>query len=88
VGSGLRDTDADTIAEFAYRHRISRSKVYEEIKAGRLIASKVGTRTIITNENAAAWRRSLPTIQPDRALNEQLLLTANSSAASGSGDPR
>ena len=58
------DRDADTIQEFAARNRISRAQTYEEIRAGRLNASKVGSRTIITRENGAAWRRALPTIQP------------------------
>ncbi len=53
--------DADTISEFAIKNRISRSQVFKEIAEGRLIASKVGTRTIITRENGAAWRRALPT---------------------------
>lgn len=57
---GSADADADTIAEFAVKNRISRSQVYKEIAAGRLIARKVNTRTIITKEDGAAWRRSLP----------------------------
>jgi hypothetical protein len=61
--NGMVETDADSIEEFAWKNRISRSQVYEEIKSGRLIASKCGSRTIITRENGAAWRRSLPTIQ-------------------------
>src|SRR5262249_17671129 len=56
--------DADTIEEFAVKNRISRSQVYKEIDAGRLIASKVQSRTIITRENGAAWRRALPTPKP------------------------
>jgi hypothetical protein len=52
--------DADTIEEFAVRNRISRSQAYKEIAAGRLIARKVGTRTIITKEDGAAWRSALP----------------------------
>jgi hypothetical protein len=52
--------EAHTIEEFAYRNRISRSQAYKEVAAGRLIASKVGLRTIITREHAAEWRRALP----------------------------
>jgi hypothetical protein len=48
------------IEEWAARNSISRSQVYKEIHAGRLIARKVGNRTIITEEDAIAWRRSLP----------------------------
>ena len=54
------DFDADTVDEFAVRNRISRSQVYKEIRAGRLVASKVNSRTIITRESGVAWRRALP----------------------------
>jgi hypothetical protein len=55
-------TDAYTIEELAFRHRISRRKAYDEKIAGRLNFRKVGTRTIITKEDAEAWRRALPTL--------------------------
>jgi hypothetical protein len=50
-----------SIPEFAALHAISRTQAYREIAAGRLIASKVGKRTVITAEKAAEWRGSLPT---------------------------
>jgi hypothetical protein len=52
--------EVDTVDEFARRHRISRAQVYKEVAAGKLIASKLGKRTIITREHAAEWRRALP----------------------------
>jgi hypothetical protein len=51
---------AYTVEQFAARHAISRAQAFKEIAAGRLIARKVGSRTIITYEDAARWRRSLP----------------------------
>jgi len=53
-----------SIISFADAHGISRSQVYREIGAGRLQASKVGKRTIVTAENAAAWRTALPNFAP------------------------
>jgi hypothetical protein len=53
-------SDADTVERFAVRNGISRSQAYKEIAAGRLIARKVNSRTIITREDAATWRHSLP----------------------------
>ncbi len=41
---------------------IGHTKLYEEIKAGRLIARKLGVRTIILAEDAVAWARSLPRV--------------------------
>src|SRR5689334_12402159 len=50
---------------FASRHSISRSKLYAEIKAGRLIARKVGDRTVILAEDGRAWRENLPKVEAD-----------------------
>jgi hypothetical protein len=58
------DSDADTVERFAFKNGISRSQAYLEIRAGRLIARKVGTRTIITREDGAAWRSALPRLIP------------------------
>jgi len=60
-------SDADGLDEFAAKNNISRRKVYDEISAGRLIARKVGSRTIITKEDAAAWRQALPKMIPATA---------------------
>jgi hypothetical protein len=42
---------------------VSRSKLYEEMAAGRLKAKKFGARTIITAEEAKRWLDSLPDLQ-------------------------
>jgi len=49
-----------SIPDFVRTHSISRTQAYREIGSGRLVASKVGKRTVITAENAAAWRAMLP----------------------------
>jgi hypothetical protein len=53
-------TLAFSVDSFADAHQIGRSTVFEEIKSGRLKARKVNGRTIITIEDAADWRNSLP----------------------------
>ena len=53
-------TFAFSIESFADAHEIGRSKVFDEIKSGRLKARKVDNRTIITAEDAADWREGLP----------------------------
>ena len=50
-----------SIPDFTRAHAISRTQTYREMNEGRLVASKIGKRTVITAENAAAWRASLPT---------------------------
>jgi hypothetical protein len=58
----LEQLDAYSLVNFASRHGISRSKLYGEIKAGRLTARKIGDRTIILAEDGKAWREGLPKV--------------------------
>ena len=53
---------AYAINDFAAAVGISRTKVYEEIAAGRLVARKCGSRTLITFASAQAWLNSLPSL--------------------------
>jgi hypothetical protein len=62
----LEQPDAYSLGNFASRHGISRSKVYGEIRAGRLTARKIGDRTIILTEDGKAWRESLPKVPASR----------------------
>jgi hypothetical protein len=50
---------AFTIGEFCETHRVSRSWLYAEWRAGRgPKVKKVGTKNIITAEAAAEWRNA------------------------------
>jgi hypothetical protein len=51
---------AYSVDEFAKANSISRAQVYIEIRERRLVARKIGVRTVITDEDGVAWRRSLP----------------------------
>ncbi|MBS4005923.1 MAG: helix-turn-helix domain-containing protein [Afipia sp.] len=57
-----------SIKDFCARNGICRSKVYQEIKAGRLKAVKVGRRTLILPEAEKEWRDSLPLSIPSPPL--------------------
>jgi excisionase family DNA binding protein len=46
---------------------LGRTTVYEEINAGRLLARKIGRRTLILREDREAWLKSLPAIEPAEA---------------------
>jgi hypothetical protein len=59
----LSEPGAYSIEDFAKAHSISRAQTYIEIREGRLIGSKCGVRTLITAEDAATWRRSLPKME-------------------------
>lgn len=50
------------VAEFVDRYAIGRTSVYEEIKAGRLKARKIGRRTVISEDDAEDWLSQLPTM--------------------------
>jgi hypothetical protein len=60
---GFLDPVADR-HRFARQNAIRLTTVRGEIKAGRLVARKVGRRTIIAAEDAKAWREQLPKVQP------------------------
>jgi hypothetical protein len=49
-----------SVDEFAARNGVGKDKVYHEIAAGRLIARKIGKRTIIFADDEAQWRANLP----------------------------
>lgn len=51
---------AFTIAEVAKAAGVGRTTVFEEIRHGRLVARKMGRRTIITADELDAWLKSLP----------------------------
>lgn len=51
------------VNEFAKAVGIGRSKVYEEIRLGRLRAKKLGARTVITGPDARAYLDSLPDVK-------------------------
>ena len=53
-------TGALTIAQFGQSYKLGRTKIYEEINAGRLEARKIGSKTLIPNTAAERWFRSLP----------------------------
>ena len=51
---------ADPVSEAAVRLGISRSRLYHEIKNGRISAVKAGGRTLVTREAQMSWLASLP----------------------------
>ena len=55
---------AYSIHEFCEDAGIGKTKVYEEIAAGRLKAKKVGSRTLITAESRQVWLDNLLDYEP------------------------
>lgn len=54
-------TDAQilTIAEMCATYRVSRNRVFSEMKAGRLPAKRLGRRVLIGRVDADAWWHGL-----------------------------
>jgi excisionase family DNA binding protein len=48
-----------SIDDFCKVYSVGKTTAYEEINAGRLQAVKVGRRTLIPEQSAAAWLSSL-----------------------------
>ena len=54
------NSGAATISEFCSSHRISKAHLYNLLKRGQGPAvMKVGKRSLISHEAAAAWRRAM-----------------------------
>ena len=51
---------AYTISELVSDTGAGRSKIYEEIGAGRLKTRKLGKRTLVLHDDATSWLQSLP----------------------------
>jgi helix-turn-helix protein len=57
---------AMSVAQFCQNYATGRTTAYQEINSGRLRARKCGKRTIITEDDAEDWLRSLPVIEAAR----------------------
>lgn len=53
---------AMSVAEFCRSYCIGRTKLYAEVKAGRLRLRKLGSKTIIARSDAEEWLNSLPNV--------------------------
>lgn len=53
-------TQVLTIAEMCTAYRISKNRVFGEMKAERLPAKRIGSRVLISREDAQTWWNTLP----------------------------
>ena len=58
---------AYSIQEISKLSGLGRTFLYEEIKAGRLIVSKAGRRSIVLRDDAANWLAGLPKLPSSAA---------------------
>lgn len=59
----LHDRLAYTIPDLVRSTGAGRSKIYEEITAGRLKVRKLGKRTLVLHGDAMSWLQSLPAVE-------------------------
>jgi excisionase family DNA binding protein len=52
-----------TVKEFSKLYSLGRTRIYEEIDAGRLRAVKIGAATRISRAEAERWFASLPALR-------------------------
>jgi excisionase family DNA binding protein len=60
---------AMTVDEFINRFRISRSRLYEMMNSGEIVAHKAGGRTLFLRSEIDRWMKSLP-VRPRPSANE------------------
>jgi hypothetical protein len=51
---------AMTFAEFLRWSRIGKTSAYREVKSGRLVLRKCGSKSLVLIEDAEAWLQALP----------------------------
>ena len=52
-----------TLKDFCDAYRVCRETAYQQIRAGRLRAVKLGRKTLILRADADAWAASLPELR-------------------------
>lgn len=57
---GDATTEAYTVKTFLAAYQIGRTNFYEQVKAKKLRARKLGKRTLILRADAEEWAQSLP----------------------------
>lgn len=58
----VKNMELLSVKEFLTLSGLSKTSFYNEVNAGRLSARKIGRKTVIAAEDAAAWRANLPTV--------------------------
>ena len=59
----LKMSPALTLKDFCDAYRVCRETAYQQIRAGRLRAVKLGRKTLILRADADAWAASLPELR-------------------------
>ncbi len=61
-----------SLPEFLTRYQVTRTRAFEDMKAGRLQRVRIGRRILIPVEAAEAWWQSLQTAKRVTRLDEVL----------------
>jgi excisionase family DNA binding protein len=63
IGKLKMDAPALTLKDFCDAYRVCRETAYQQIRAGRLRAVKLGRKTLILRADADAWAAALPELR-------------------------
>lgn len=66
----MNEKIAYSIDEILEIHPGGRTRLYDAIREGHLIARKQGRQTVILYEDYAAYLRALPRLEPKAAVDE------------------
>jgi excisionase family DNA binding protein len=62
-----------SIKEFCNEYRVGTTRLYEEVKHGRIRLRKLGRKSLISRDEAERWLKNLPTSGADRAPARRIL---------------
>ena len=63
IGELKMHSPALTLKDFCDAYRVCRETAYQQIRAGRLRAVKLGRKTLILRADAEVWAASLPELR-------------------------
>jgi len=73
MGKGMNLTRTLSIKEFCDQYCVGATRLYEEVKYGRIRLRKLGRKSLITRDEAERWLKNLPTSGADRAPSRRTL---------------
>lgn len=60
-----------SVKQFCDEYRVGTTRLYEEVKYGRIRLRKLGRKSLITRDEAERWLKNLPTSSANGALARQ-----------------
>jgi excisionase family DNA binding protein len=62
-----------SIKEFCDEYRVGTTRLYEEVKCGRIRLRKLGRKSLIVRDEAERWLKNLPISGADRGPSRRMV---------------